>query len=69
MTALSLQRTGAEVTVFFGSRSINAVHKEKIKELAEPDPAGFLPSGYTDKRREINDLHKQVLFLCCLDLQ
>ncbi len=33
MTALSLQRTGAEVTVFFGSRGINAVHKEKINDL------------------------------------
>jgi peroxiredoxin family protein len=33
MTALSLQRAGAEVTVFFGSRGINAVHKDKIKEL------------------------------------
>jgi peroxiredoxin family protein len=33
MTALSLQRAGAQVTVFFGSRGINAVHKEKIKEL------------------------------------
>ena len=33
MTALSLQRAGAEVTVFFGSRGINAVHKEKIHGL------------------------------------
>ena len=33
MTALSLQRAGAEVTVFFGSRGINAVHKEKINDL------------------------------------
>jgi peroxiredoxin family protein len=33
MTALSLQRTGADVTVFFGSRGINAVHREKIKDL------------------------------------
>ena len=33
MTALSLQRAGAEVTVFFGSRGINAIHQEKIKEL------------------------------------
>ena len=33
MTALSLQRAGAKVTIFFGSRGINAVHKEKIKEL------------------------------------
>ena len=33
MTALSLQRAKAEVTVFFGSRGINAVHKEKIHDL------------------------------------
>ena len=33
MTALSLQRAEAVVTVFFGSRGINAVHKDKIKEL------------------------------------
>jgi peroxiredoxin family protein len=33
MTALSLQRAGSKVTVFFGSRGINAVHKEKIKSL------------------------------------
>lgn len=33
MTALSLARAGAEVTVFFGSRGINVVHKEKIGEL------------------------------------
>jgi peroxiredoxin family protein len=33
MTALSLQRAGAEVTLFFGSRGINAVHKDKINDL------------------------------------
>ncbi len=33
MTALSLQRSGGEVTVFFGSRGINAVHKDKINKL------------------------------------
>jgi peroxiredoxin family protein len=33
MTALSLQRAGAEVTVFFGSRGIKAVHKKKINDL------------------------------------
>jgi len=33
MTALSLKRAGAKVTVFFGSRGINAVHKEKIQHL------------------------------------
>jgi peroxiredoxin family protein len=33
MTALSLHRAGADVTVFFGSRGINAVHEEKINNL------------------------------------
>jgi len=33
MTALSLLRNGAEVTVFFGSRGVNAVHKDKVKDL------------------------------------
>lgn len=33
MTALSLLRSGSKVTIFFGSRGINAVHKEKINEL------------------------------------
>ncbi len=33
MTAVSLLRSGAEVTVFFGSRGINVVHRERIKEL------------------------------------
>lgn len=33
MTALSLLREGSKVTMFFGSRGINAVHKEKVKEL------------------------------------
>ncbi|MEW6220918.1 MAG: DsrE/DsrF/DrsH-like family protein [Thermodesulfobacteriota bacterium] len=33
MTALSLLRAGAKVTVFFGSRGINAVHKDKVGTL------------------------------------
>lgn len=33
MTALSLLRAGAGVTIFFGSRGINAVHKVKINQL------------------------------------
>jgi peroxiredoxin family protein len=33
MTALSLLRAGSQVTIFFGSRGINAVHKQKINEL------------------------------------
>jgi peroxiredoxin family protein len=39
MTAISLQRAGAEVTVFFGSRGINAVHKEKIHQTGTVIPA------------------------------
>jgi peroxiredoxin family protein len=33
MTALSLLREGSKVTLFFGSRGINAVHRERSKEL------------------------------------
>jgi peroxiredoxin family protein len=33
MTALSLLRNGADVTIFFGSRGVNAVHKDKVKDL------------------------------------
>ncbi|MDP2167733.1 MAG: DsrE/DsrF/DrsH-like family protein [Thermodesulfovibrionales bacterium] len=33
MTALSLLREGSKVTIFFGSRGVNAIHKEKVKEL------------------------------------
>ncbi len=33
MTALSLLREGSKVTVFFGSRGVNAIHKNKVKEL------------------------------------
>ena len=33
MTALSLLCEGSKVTMFFGSRGINAVHKDKVKTL------------------------------------
>lgn len=33
MTALSLLREGSRVTIFFGSRGINAVHKHRVNEL------------------------------------
>jgi predicted peroxiredoxin len=33
MTALSLLRNGAQVTIFFGSRGVNAVHKDKVRDL------------------------------------
>lgn len=33
MTALSLLREGADVTVFFGSRGVNALHKARVDKL------------------------------------
>jgi peroxiredoxin family protein len=33
MTALSLLREGSKVTIFFGSRGVNAVHNQKVNEL------------------------------------
>ena len=33
MTALSLLRQGAKVTVYFGSRGVNAIHKDKVGAL------------------------------------
>ncbi len=45
MTALSLLREGSRVTIFFGSRGVNAVHKERVKELK------CLP----DQSKEISD--------------
>jgi peroxiredoxin family protein len=33
MTALSILREGSRVTIFFGSRGVNAIHKEKVREL------------------------------------
>ena len=44
MTALSLLREGSKVTLFFGSRGVNAIHKDKVKELKclpdQPKEAG-----------------------------
>lgn len=33
MTALSLLREGSNVTIFFGSRGVIAIHKDKVKDL------------------------------------
>jgi peroxiredoxin family protein len=54
MTALSLQRTGAEVTVFFGSRGINAVHKEKINDLK------CLPDQPEDEQQKVMDRMEEM---------
>ena len=39
MTALSLLREGSKVTMFFGSRGINAVHRDKMVQLETTYPA------------------------------
>lgn len=55
MTALSLLRAGAGVTVFFGSRGINAVHKEKINTLkCLPDQPEEEQKKVTARMEEIN---------------
>lgn len=33
MTAYSLLKEGAKVTIFFGSRGVNALHKDKVNKL------------------------------------
>lgn len=50
MTALNLLREGSKVTVFFGSRGVNAVHKEKVKNL-QCLPDGEKEIGEAVKRR------------------
>jgi len=47
MTALSLLRTGANVTVFFGSRGINAVHREHVGHLQ------CLPDRPEEEQRQV----------------
>jgi peroxiredoxin family protein len=55
MTALSLLREGNEVNIFFGSRGINAVHKDKIGELkCMPDLPPEMGEAVLKKMDEMN---------------
>ncbi|MCK9418984.1 MAG: DsrE/DsrF/DrsH-like family protein [Nitrospirae bacterium] len=55
MTALSLLREGSKVTMFFGSRGINAVHKEKVKDLkCLPDQPKEEGDAVMKKMEEMN---------------
>lgn len=54
MTALSLRRAGAEVTIFFGSRGINAVHKERIGQLK------CLPDQPEEEQRRVMERMEQM---------
>ena len=54
MTALSLLREGSKVTIFFGSRGINAVHREKVKTLTcLPDAPPEVGKAVMDKMDEM----------------
>ncbi len=54
MTALSLLREGAKVTLYFGSRGVNAVHRGKLNDLkCLPD----MPPEYGEAvRRRMDEL-------------
>ncbi len=55
MTALSLLRNGANVTLFFGSRGINALHKDKLKDLkCLPDQPKEVGDAVMKKMEEMN---------------
>ena len=55
MTALSLLRTGAKITIFFGSRGIFAVHKKKINELkCLPDQPKEMQRNVMSRMEEMN---------------
>ena len=55
MTALSLLRNGANVTMFFGSRGINALHKDKLKDLkCLPDQPKEVGDAVMKKMEEMN---------------
>lgn len=55
MTAQSLLRSGAKVTIFFGSRGINAVHKDKIDKLVcLPDQPQDVQDAVVKKMEEMD---------------
>lgn len=64
MTALSLLREGSKVTIFFGSRGINAVHKDKVKELkCMPDAPKEIGDAVTKKMEEMELPTAEDLFI------
>lgn len=64
MTALSLLREGSKVTIFFGSRGINAVHKDKVKELkCMPDAPKELSDAVMKKMDEMNLPSAEDMFI------
>jgi peroxiredoxin family protein len=55
MTALSLQRASSQVTIFFGSRGIFAIHKDKVGGLkCLPDQPGEVQDKIMARMDELN---------------
>ena len=64
MTALSLLREGSKVTIFFGSRGINAVHKDKSNQLkCLPDMPKEAGDAVMKKMEEMNLPSVEDLFI------
>lgn len=55
MTALSLLRNGANVTIFFGSRGVWAIHKDKVNSLkCMPDQPEEMVDAVMKRMDEMN---------------
>lgn len=65
MTALSLLREGSRVTIFFGSRGVHAIHKEKVKELkCMPDQSKEISDAVMKMMEEMElPLVEELLFM------
>jgi len=67
MTALSLLREGSKVTIFFCSREINAVHKDKVKELkCMPDAPKEISNAVIKMMNEMELPSVEDLFIMLL---
>lgn len=55
MTALSLLREGAKMTIFFGSRGVNALHNQKVNELkCMPDAPKEVSDAVMKRMKEMD---------------
>ncbi len=64
MTSLSLLREGSRVTIFFGSRGINALHKDKVNNLrCLPDQPKEIGDAVMKKMDEMNLPTVEDLFI------
>ena len=64
MTALSLLREGSKVTIFFGSRGVNALHKDKVNDLkCMPDQPKEIGDAVMKRMEEMNLPTVEDLFI------